>query len=525
MVKLGFILLAHNEPANLLRLISRLVVKDELVVVHWDKKNPLDVQALAKETLAANIQERVLFARRVAVDWGRWSVVEATLAGLEVLESSGEDFNYVVLLSGSDYLIKPINTLKGFLAQHDGKEYIECVDPDVDPWVVQGLVKERFLHHHWFSWRDQRTLFEWTLRTQKKLGLKRKVPDNLQPHFGSQWWVLTWQTLRQVLAMSRRKRIRRFFKTTWVPDELFFQTLVAAIVGKENITGSGLTFYHFTHEGRPLVFYNDHFEFLARQDHFFARKLSPHATELRNQLDAVTDASASTNLAIPAVASKHLDSYQHFIAVQWRGMPGKRVIGRQVDAWYGDLEWNNTPYFVILSYSDADLEPLRNALNAINGLCCYGELFHGGHVDYALPGKAHPFYPEHSPALRDMKRPNFLVDLIQANPDQLVGFVVRLPSGNEMEKIVLFDPQANVVMVSPDEHYLSEDSDKLDWSCAFDNMIMGDHIAEARRTGKNFYHLKAINHVISSDSINHLTGHLSALHSNFFKTGLKLNVI
>ncbi len=525
MIKLGFILLAHNEPANLLRLISRLIVKDELVVVHWDKKNPLDLPALAKETLTASVLQRVRYAERVAVDWGRWSVVEATLAGLETLESSGEDFDYVVLLSGSDYLIKPIGGLKNFLAQGNGKEYIECVDPDVDPWVVQGLVKERFLHHHWFSWRDQRALFEWTLHTQKKLGLKRKVPDNLKPHFGSQWWALTWPTLKQVLAMSRRRHIRRFFKTTWVPDELFFQTLVAAVVGKENITGSGLTFYHFAHEGRPLVFYNDHFDFLVKQDYFFARKLSPHAAGLRNQLDAFIDTNTETAHKIPAATAKYIESYQHFIAVQWRGMPGKRVIGRQVDAWYGDLEWNKTPYFVILSYSDADLEPLRNALNAVNGLCCYGELFHGGHVDYALPGKDHPFYPECHPALRDMKRPNFLVDLIQDNPEQLVGFILRLPTGNEMEKIVLFDPQATAVMVSPDEHYLNKDSSQLDWSCAFDNMIMGDHIAEARRTGKNFYTLKAINHVISPDSIDHLVSNLSALHSNFFKTGLSLDVI
>lgn len=159
------------------------------------------------------------------------------------------------------------------------------------------------------------------------------------------------------------------------------------------------------------------------------------------------------------------------------------------------------------------------ALNAVPGICCYGELFHGGHIDYALPGKAHPFYPEHSLALRDMKRPNFLVDLIHANPGQLTGFILRLPSGNEMEKVVIFDQQADVIFVLPDDHYLSPGSDKLDWSCAFDNMIMGDHLAEARRTGRDFYLLKTANHGIANDSIEHLAGYLGALHSNCFKIG------
>lgn len=516
MMKLAFILLAHEDPANLLRLVKRLVVQDELVVLHWDKKNPLDIKALAEETLAGDVLARLRFARRVSVDWGRWPVVEATLACLEELENSGEAFDYVVLLSGSDYLIKPVGALKAFLARGGGKEYIECVDPDVDPWVVQGLVKERFLHHHWFSWRDQRALFEWTLSVQKKLGLKRKVPDNLVPHFGSQWWSLTWNTLRQVLAMSRRKHIRRFFKTTWVPDELFFQTLVAAIAGKENIAGSGLTFYHFTHQGRPLVFYNDHFDFLVQQDYFFARKLSPHATRLRDRLDAFIDAGGGQ---APRAIAKHLENYQYFMAVQWRGIPGRRVIGRQVDGWYGDLEWNKIPYFVILCYAGADLEPLRAALNAIPGVCCYGELFHGGHIDYALPGKEHPFYPADRPALRDMKRPNFLVDVIHAHPDRLTGFILRLPSGNEMEKVVVFDQQASVVFVLPDDCYLSPGGDELDWSRAFDNMIMGDHLAEARRTGREFYLLKTSGDAIAKESIANVTRYIGAIHGNCFKAG------
>ncbi|TAL48499.1 MAG: family 14 glycosyl transferase [Methylovulum sp.] len=500
MMKLAFIILAHNDPGNLFRLVKRLTVDNDLAIVHWDKKNPLDLQAAAKDYLDRPALARLRFARRVAVEWGRWSMVEATLAGMQELEQSGEAVDYVVLLSGADYLIKPVGALKSFLRRNGGKEYIECVDPDTDPWVVQGLVKERFLHHHWFNWRDNPRLFDWSLKTQKKLGLKRKVPENLKPHFGSQWWALTWPTLQQVLAASRRGAIRQFFKTTWVPDEMFFQTIVASIVPKESIVSSGLTFYHFTHQGKPLVFYNDHFDFLAKQDYFFARKLSVQASRLRDKLDALIDSSTGSNASVMTL-NKHLDSYQYFISVQWRGIPDRRVIGRQLDPWYGDLEWNKKPYFAVLSYHGAQLEPLRGALNALPGICCYREIFHGGHIDYALPGKEHPLYPANKPALRDMKRPNFLVDLINANPSLVTGFILRLPCGNEMEKMVIFDPQATVIFILPDDDYLPTGSDKLNWHSAFDNMIMYDYLAEVQRAGKKVTLLKASRHVIPPESI------------------------
>lgn len=512
MMKLAFVILAHDDPGNLFRLIKRLSVDGDLVVVHWDKKNPFDLQAAAAGCLDARSLARLRFSRRVAVEWGRWSMVEATLACLDELEQSGEAFDYAVLLSGADYLIKPVSALKAFLRRNRDREYIECVDPDSDPWVVQGLVKERFLHHHWFNWRDNPKLFDWSLKTQKKLGLKRKIPDKLKPYFGSQWWALTWPTLKQVLTISRRRAIRQFFKTTWVPDEMFFQTIVVAVVPKERIVSSGLTFYHFTHQGKPLVFYNDHFDFLIRQDYFFARKLSAQAVQLRDRLDAFIDGCVGSGAAITALG-KHLDSYQYFISVQWRGIPDRRVIGRQLDPWYGDLEWNKKPYFAILSYHGARLEPLRDALNAVPGICCYREIFHGGHIDYALPGREHPFYPANKPALRDMKRPNFLVDLIRANPGQVTGFVLRLPCGNEMEKMVIFDPQATVIFVLPDDDYLPPGGAELNWHSAFDNMIMYDYLAEVQRAGKNMTILKACRDAIPAESVTAVTEQIRFLQT------------
>jgi hypothetical protein len=76
----------------------------------------------------------------------------------------------------------------------------------------------------------------------------------------------------------------RFFRTTWIPDETFFQTLVRHLVPENEIRARTLTFLMFTDYGMPVTFYNDHYDLLLSQDYLFARKISPEAQDLKRRL-------------------------------------------------------------------------------------------------------------------------------------------------------------------------------------------------------------------------------------------------
>ncbi len=76
----------------------------------------------------------------------------------------------------------------------------------------------------------------------------------------------------------------RFFRTTWIPDETFFQTAVRHLVPEKEIRTRTLTFLMFTDYGMPLTFYNDHYDLLLSQDFLFARKISSEAFELKERL-------------------------------------------------------------------------------------------------------------------------------------------------------------------------------------------------------------------------------------------------
>ena len=95
---------------------------------------------------------------------------------------------------------------------------------------------------------------------------------------GSQWWCLRRRTIEAILRMTRERRdVMRFFRTTWIPDETFFQTLVRHLVPDAEIRTRTLTFLMFTDYGMPVTFYNDHYDLLLGQDYLFARKISPEA--------------------------------------------------------------------------------------------------------------------------------------------------------------------------------------------------------------------------------------------------------
>ena len=81
---------------------------------------------------------------------------------------------------------------------------------------------------------------------------------------GSQWWCLRRRTVEMILEfLQQRRDVIRFFSTTWIPDETFFQTLVRHLVPKGEIENRTLTFLMFSDYGMPVTFYNDHYRHAA----------------------------------------------------------------------------------------------------------------------------------------------------------------------------------------------------------------------------------------------------------------------
>ncbi|GHE90318.1 glycosyl transferase [Aliiroseovarius zhejiangensis] len=283
MAKIAFILLCHKDPDAIINQATRLTAVGDCMAIHFDASaNPAHYQKI-REALADN--PNVTFARkRVKCGWGEWSLVQATL---NAVEAALEDFpraTHFYMVSGDCMAIKSAEYTHDFLDAAD-VDYIESFDYFESDWIKTGMKEERLIYRHVFNERTQKRRFYASFNLQKKLKLRRDIPSDIQVMIGSQWWCLRRRTVEWIVEFTRKRRdVMRFFRTTWIPDETFFQTLVRHLVPEGEIRARTPTFLMFTDYGMPVTFYNDHYDLLLSQDFLFARKISPEAHELKRRL-------------------------------------------------------------------------------------------------------------------------------------------------------------------------------------------------------------------------------------------------
>lgn len=283
MARIAFILLTHKDPEGVIAQARRLTASGDFVSIHYDKSAPSDDFRMIRAALDDN--PSVVFARRrLKCGWGEWSLVAATLEALRAAEQAFPQATHFYMLSGDCMPIKSAEYTHDFL-DADDCDYVESFDFFQSDWIKTGIREERLIYRHWFNERNQKPLFYASMRLQRRLGLARKLPAGIQIMIGSQWWCLRRQTIEQILDLiAQRPELIRFFRTTWIPDETFFQTLVAHLVPKTQLRRRTPTFLLFTDYGMPVTFHNDHFDLLLRQNFLFARKISAEALELRSKL-------------------------------------------------------------------------------------------------------------------------------------------------------------------------------------------------------------------------------------------------
>lgn len=286
MAKIAYILLCHKDPEAIIGQAEMLTAAGDYISIHFDARARPEAFAAIRDALRDN--PNVTFARkRIKCGWGEWSLVQATLHAVEAAVEAFPRATHFYMLSGDCAAIKSARYAHDFLDAND-VDYIESFDFFESDWIKTGIKEERLIYRHFFNERTSKGLFYASMKTQRKLGLSRSIPADIHVQIGSQWWCLRRRTIEWILDMTKRRRdVMRFFRTTWIPDETFFQTLVRHLVPDAEIETRTLTFLMFTEYGMPQTFYNDHYDLLLSQDYLFARKISPEAIELKQRLGAL----------------------------------------------------------------------------------------------------------------------------------------------------------------------------------------------------------------------------------------------
>jgi hypothetical protein len=320
MARIAFILLCHKDPEAIIRQAGQLTAAGDFIAIHFDARAPASAYSRIREALADN--PSVTFAaRRLKCGWGEWSLVGATIEAVRAALAAFPEATHLYMLSGDCMAIKSAAYAHRFLDSAD-VDYIESFDFFESGWIKTGMVKERLIYRHWFNERTQKWLYYKSIEMQRRFGLERAIPADIQMMIGSQWWCLRRRTVEAILGfITQRPDVLRFFRTTWIPDETFFQTLVRHLVPRVEIRSRTLTFLMFTDYGMPVTFCNDHYDLLLAQDSLFARKISPEALRLKERLGDLY-ASGRTDFRVSG------EGRRYFEFVTTRGRIGRRFAPR-----------------------------------------------------------------------------------------------------------------------------------------------------------------------------------------------------
>lgn len=437
---LGVVMLCHADLDRAAQLARFWAEGGAPVVLHVDRQ----VRRADHDRLAAALADlpRVsLAARRHRGAWGTWGLVRAAQEGAEQILARHPEVRHVFLASGSCLPLRPVAHLRAYLDAHPYTDFIESVTAAEVMWAAGGLNLERFLRRFPFAWKQHPRLFEGYLKLQRRLGLRRRIPQGVTPHLGSQWWCLTRRTLTAILTDPDRPRLDRYFQRVWIPDESYFQSLVRR--HSTRIESRSLTLATFDAKGRPHLFYDDHLELLRDSNCFVARKVWAGAERLFSTFLALqTDRPAMTE-PDPAPLRRQ---FARAAERGTRGRPGLRSQGRftRPERETGKTAW---PYTVLHGFAEL-FQGFNDWLARETGAQVHGHLFAPEHVQFADNTKGLAGGLSDSAALRDYDPQGFLTSLLWNVRDRRQCFSHGPRDNRDCDWFMATDPNAHILAIS-----------------------------------------------------------------------------
>lgn len=275
-MQVAFIILAHTNPEQLLRLVERIAHKDCDCWIHIDQKS--ERRQFEKTFSLPNCFE---VKPSLPLEWGHFNIVQAMINGLKEAFEAEIKYDYFQFLSGMDYPLQQIRLFVDYLDQNSGTDFIGN-----RPLEESKQNIERFYHYH-FNDMDGllRRIAEAAVR---RLLPARKFPFAFEVRKGPQWMTLSRDAVAYILQFLKAyPSYSSYFKRVLAPDEFFFQTILY------NSERKGKMKNHIVHhidwsenKKSPKTFTMNNKDILLNSPLFFARKFDENIDkDVLNVLD------------------------------------------------------------------------------------------------------------------------------------------------------------------------------------------------------------------------------------------------
>lgn len=449
MAKITFIILAHENSDHVADLAKLLTEWDPHAhaVIHYDLGAPRKQFDLLREK-TANLPRVHLVKDRQKCGWGTFALVDGVVRSLRVIRREKIDCERVMLVSGACMPIRPLAEFSKFIDAHPKTEFIEAFDSS---WMVGGLRRERYQYWHFFNHQTHQKFFNAHYQLQRKIWPKRKFPKSLEPRFGSQWWCLTWKLCEKILDyIQKHPLVYFFFSTTWIPDELFFQTMAVKFTHIDNLARRTLTFFHFNDWGKPIVLLDDHIDMLAEVPFFFGRKVSPHAKKLRAHLIAKAKEPAPAEILEIDFKERYSFPYKEKIAALPKATALTPALFQSVSGSWAETLDRCPKSFAILYGPPTLVRRASNAIRGVPGLTVMGRLMRRRIVDFGPDVTTFRGLHADDDLIRNFNRPAYLLRVLD-RIDDLPVFEV-CPGDDMWSEIAMLLSRNAIVLPLVPEH-------------------------------------------------------------------------
>lgn len=293
---INYIIVAHERPLQLKRLINRLSSSHAHFYVHIDKK--VDIKPFFEALSGCSNICLVDENDREVCRWGGIGIVLAVLVCMRHILQEGNN-GPCVLLSVQDYPLVSNAQIEDFFESNQSKDFIDIQPFPISDWIDDGWYRLSQFHYQFgdkkYSTRVLPSLwdsafyskFVTNVITVAKLIVHGQIPFHIlkrrdysivkTPCGGHGWWILSASTVRAVMSfLDQQPDYLLFFHRVHVPDEIIFHSIIRQIRPESELC-SNRTYTNWQAGGAsPKVFNENDFDELknASGSFLFARKFS-----------------------------------------------------------------------------------------------------------------------------------------------------------------------------------------------------------------------------------------------------------
>ena len=297
-MKHAYLIMTHNEPYILEKILKLIDDERNDIYVHVDKKwkefNFDYFKDLVKKS-------KLFFTKRLDVKWGSFKQIECELLLFET--ASFQKYAYYHLISGVDLPLVSQDEIHDFFDRNMGKEFVIFDNHNA---ISENALERVKFYHFLVSWARSKSKFKrwffgkfhfWSIKFQKKLMVNRVKKYALEFRKGANWVSITDELLRYIL--SKKKFIRKMFKYSYCADEFFVQTILynsdfyKNVVSLRNDDYMSIKRFIDWNRGQPYTFKLDDYDLIMNSGCFFARKFSCNVD--KNIIDKIYEKGMKNN--------------------------------------------------------------------------------------------------------------------------------------------------------------------------------------------------------------------------------------